>query len=174
MPSVLQTLSSQHGLCAQWNSHPSPSSWPPSNRHSTSVSVSLFKDLFIYLLICLGCPGSSWRWAGLSLRWLLLLLWNTGSRHAGSVVVAHGLSCYSSMWDLPGPGMEPASPASAGGFLTSRPPGKPCSYDLTTPSTSYKWNHAILHVWFLSHSMMPSRSVHALAGVRISFLFEAE
>ena len=29
------------------------------------------------------------------------------------------------MWDLPGPGLEPVSPASAGGFLTTVPPGKP-------------------------------------------------
>ena len=28
------------------------------------------------------------------------------------------------MWDLPGPGLEPVSPALAGGFLTSVPPGK--------------------------------------------------
>ena len=27
------------------------------------------------------------------------------------------------MWDLPGPGLEPASPALAGGFLTTVPPG---------------------------------------------------
>ena len=27
--------------------------------------------------------------------------------------------------DLPNPGMEPASPAVAGGFLTTEPPGKP-------------------------------------------------
>ena len=60
-----------------------------------------------------------------------------------SVVVAHGLSsCGSgalgcrlsscgtqalllhSMWDLPRPGIEPLSPALAGGFLTTAPPGK--------------------------------------------------
>ena len=35
----------------------------------------------------------------------------------GSVVVY-------SMWDLPGSGIEPLSPASAGRFLTTRPPGK--------------------------------------------------
>ena len=29
------------------------------------------------------------------------------------------------MWDLPGPGIEPVSPALAGGFLTTAPPGKP-------------------------------------------------
>ena len=45
--------------------------------------------------------------------------------HMGSVVVAHGLSCSTAgMWDLPGPGLEPVSPALAGGFLTIAPPGK--------------------------------------------------
>ena len=29
------------------------------------------------------------------------------------------------MWDLPGSGLEPVSPALAGGFFTSEPPGKP-------------------------------------------------
>ena len=76
--------------------------------------------------------------AGFSLWWLLLLR-STGSRHTGfsscgtraSVVVAHGLSSCGSrayllrgMWDLPGPGLEPMSPALAGGFLTIVPPGK--------------------------------------------------
>ena len=35
------------------------------------------------------------------------------------------------MWDLPGPGLEPVSPALAGGFLTTAPPGKP-ELDLLT------------------------------------------
>ena len=61
-----------------------------------------------------------------------------------SVVVARGLSSCGSralesrlsscgtgaqllygMWDLPGPGLEPVSPALAGGFLITVPPGKP-------------------------------------------------
>ena len=29
------------------------------------------------------------------------------------------------MWDPPGPGLEPVSPASAGGLSTTAPPGKP-------------------------------------------------
>ena len=29
------------------------------------------------------------------------------------------------MWDLPGPGLEPVSPALAGGLSTTAPPGKP-------------------------------------------------
>ena len=63
-----------------------------------------------------------------------------GARALGvraSVVVACGLSSCGSwalerrfsscggMWDLPGPGIEPVSPALAGGFLTTVPPGKP-------------------------------------------------
>ena len=28
------------------------------------------------------------------------------------------------MWDLPGPGIKPVSPALAGGFFTTEPPGK--------------------------------------------------
>ena len=85
---------------------------------------------------------SSLRCTGFSLRWLLLLR-STGSRRAGSVVVAHGVSSCGScavehrlsscgaraqslhgIWDLPGPGLEPMSPALAGGFLTTAPPGK--------------------------------------------------
>ena len=41
-------------------------------------------------------------------------LWHTG-------LVLHG------MWDLPGPGLEPMSPALAGRFSTTVPPGKPCT-----------------------------------------------
>jgi len=29
------------------------------------------------------------------------------------------------MWDIPGPGIEPLSPSLAGGFFTTKPPGKP-------------------------------------------------
>ena len=38
--------------------------------------------------------------------------------------MARGLSCSVGMWDLPGPGLEPMSPALAGRFLTTAPPGK--------------------------------------------------
>ena len=37
------------------------------------------------------------------------------------------------MWDLPGPGLEPVSPALAGGFLTTVPPGKSEQVTLTGP-----------------------------------------
>ena len=70
-----------------------------------------------------------------------------GARALGaqaSIVVARGLSSCGSralgrrlsscgtraqllrgMWDLPGPGLEPVSPALADRFLTTAPPGKP-------------------------------------------------
>ena len=41
--------------------------------------------------------------------------------------MVHGLSC-SGMWDLPGPGLEPVSPALAGGFLTTAPPGNSMAF----------------------------------------------
>ena len=45
--------------------------------------------------------------------------------HAGSVVAANGLSCPAACGILvPQPGIEPASPALEGGFLTAGPPGK--------------------------------------------------
>ena len=51
------------------------------------------------------------------------------------------------MWDLPGPGLEPMSPALASGFLTTAPPGKSCtSYwhkclIVTLRPCVYNWAH---------------------------------
>ena len=49
----------------------------------------------------------------------------------GASLVEHGLSSHHpraqlprNMWNLPGPGIEPVSPALAGRFLTTGPPGK--------------------------------------------------
>ena len=47
-----------------------------------------------------------------------------GLQGAGAVVVKHGLHAPRHV-GLPGPGVEPVSPALAGGFLTTGPPGKP-------------------------------------------------
>ena len=87
--------------------------------------------------------GYSSLWCvGFSLRWLLSLQ-STGSRRkvfsscgtqfssCGSRALERRLgSCGTraqllrSTWDLPGPGLEPVSPALAGRFLTTAPPGK--------------------------------------------------
>ena len=78
---------------------------------------------------------SSLQCTGCSLWWLLLLQ-SPGSRRAGfsscgSRALERRLSSCGAqaqllhgMWDLPRPGMEPVSPALAGGFLTTAPLGK--------------------------------------------------
>ena len=38
------------------------------------------------------------------------------------------------MWDLPGPGLEPVSPALAGGFLTTASLGKPFDEHFEEPA----------------------------------------
>ena len=102
------------------------------------------------MLLCTGFSlaavsgGYSWLWcAGFSLGGFSCC----GARALGvraSVVVALGLSSCGSqalehrlsscgaraqllhgMWDLPGLGLKPVSPALEGGFLTAVPPGKP-------------------------------------------------
>ena len=55
----------------------------------------------------------------------LLCIWSTGSRCAGSVIVAHGPSCSTACGIFPRPGLEPVSPALAGRFSTTAPRGKP-------------------------------------------------
>ena len=101
--------------------------------------LSCFFLIFIYLFMAVlglrfcarafsscGKRGhSSSRCTGLSLSWPLLL-WSTGCRRAGSVIVARAQPLRG-MWDLPRPGLEPVSPALAGRFSTTAPPGKPCS-----------------------------------------------
>ena len=78
--------------------------------------------------ICCGAHAS--HCGGFSLQ-------STGSRHAGfsscgswALELRLGgcgpwASLLRGMWDLPGPGLEPMSPALAGRFLTTAPPGKP-------------------------------------------------
>ena len=95
--------------------------------------------LGLSLVAASGAYSSLWC-AGLSLRWLLLLQ-STGYKWAGfsscgSRALEHRLSSCGAwasllhgMWDLPGPGLEPMSPALAGGFLSTVPPGKPQSED---------------------------------------------
>ena len=43
------------------------------------------------------------------------------------------------MWDLPGPGLEPVSPALAGGFLTTVPSGKPLPSFLKDSLSRSSW-----------------------------------
>ena len=59
-----------------------------------------------FSLVAASGGHSSSRCAGLSLSWPLLL-WSTGSRRTGSVVVAHGLSCSVACGIFPNQGLNP-------------------------------------------------------------------
>ena len=91
------------------------------------------------LSLVVASRGYSSLWCtGFSLQWLLLLH-STGSRCAGfsscgtPALERRLSSCGAwawllhSMWDLSGPGIKPVSPALAGRFLTTAPPGKSLS-----------------------------------------------
>ena len=120
-----------------------------------------FFNKFIYFWLCwvfidvrelplfVVSGGYSSLWCmGLSLWWLLLLQ-SMGSRHMGFSscgfrALERRLSCCGAqvqllrgLWDLPGSGLEPVSPALAGGFLTTVPPGKPSILFLFNLSVVY-------------------------------------
>ena len=96
-----------------------------------------------------------------------------------SVVVARGLSSCGSQalecrlsscgaraqllrgtWDLPGPGLEPVSPALAGGFLTTAPPGK-------STILFFERSHQVVQKPLLdfAHSAQPRRRYSATISV---------
>ena len=112
------------------------------------IMLILFLTFFFFNFIfgCIGssllCVGlslvvasggySSLRCEGFSLRWLLLLQ-SMGSRHAGFSSCGTRAELLRGMWDLPGPGLEPVSPALAGRFSTTAPPGRPHSWLFEEP-----------------------------------------
>ena len=137
---------------SNWNSHPllvGRQNGAATLENTSVVSCNfIFIYLFIYFwlrwvfvavrglsLVAASGVYSSLQCAGFSLRWLLLLR-STGSRRVGfsscgSRALERRLSSCGaqaqllhSMWDLPRPGLEPVSPALAGGFLTTVPAGK--------------------------------------------------
>ena len=124
--------------------HPTYNTWKLKTTFQLCLAfltmLLLFIYLFIYLWLCwvfvsvcgpspvVASGGhSSLRCAGLPPSRPLPLR-STGSRRAGSVVVAHGLSRSRACGIPPRPGLEPASPALAGSFSTTAPPGKPLCY----------------------------------------------
>ena len=94
--------------------------------------------LFIYLFMAvLGLRFCARAFSSCGKRGPLFIAVHGPLTIAASLVVEHRLqtrrlsSCGSraqllrGMWDLPRPGLEPVSPALAGGFSTTAPPGKP-------------------------------------------------
>ena len=99
----------------------------------------LFRSVFVAVhglsLVAVSGDYSSLQCAGFSLQWLLLLrsmvsrrvgFSSCGSRALERRLSSCGARAYllRGMWDLPRPGLESVSPALAGGFLTTAPPGK--------------------------------------------------
>ena len=109
--------------------------------HPFSALLLLFLNLFLAAL-GLRCFVRAFSSCG---EWGLLFVVMCGALGArASVIVARGLSSCGlqalerrlsscgaqalllrGMWDLPRPELGPVSPALAGGFLTTAPPGKP-------------------------------------------------
>ena len=100
----------------------------------------VFFNLFIYLFLAVLCLRFCARAFSSCGKWGPLFITVRGPLTvAASLVVEHMLqtrrlsSCGSwaqllcGMWDLPRPGLEPVSPALAGRFSTTAPPGKPGS-----------------------------------------------
>ena len=101
-----------------------------------STQKELYFLIFIYLFMAMlglvaasgfslvaasrGC--SSLRCSGFSLQWLLL--WSMDSRMLRLSNCGSQAQLPWGMWDLPAPGIGPMSPALAGRFLTTGPPGK--------------------------------------------------
>ena len=99
------------------------------------------------------------------------------------------------MWDLPRPGLEPVSPALAGRFSTTAPPGKPSSnvFDSFTCSFKKRWVTFITvppagksqilnpvvsricsaHLWFGSYFRFSSKAewerVYCIHGIKYFF-----
>ena len=103
-------------------------------------SLFFFFNNFIYLFIIFGCIGSLLLHRFFSSCGERGLLSSRGAQasqrggfpRCGAQALEHWLSSRGTraqlllgMWDPPGPGIEPKSPAMAGRFPSTEPPGKP-------------------------------------------------
>ena len=88
------------------------------------------KILYIYFWSFGGLPWYT-GYSLIAVRRLLIAVTSLVAEHGlyGSWASEQRLNSFGAqfqgMWDLPGSGMEPPSPALAGGFFTTEPPGKP-------------------------------------------------
>ncbi|XP_059886187.1 ubiquinone biosynthesis O-methyltransferase, mitochondrial isoform X1 [Delphinus delphis] len=80
------------------------------------------------------------------------------------------------MWDPPGPGHEPVSPASAGGLSTTAPPGKPnlpwtrpySTSRTTVDSSEVKTFLALAHRWWDEQGVYAP--LHSMNDLRVPFI----
>ena len=105
--------------------------------------IYLFIIIIIFFLAVLGLRFCARAFSSCGKRGPLFITVRGPLTIAASLVAEHRLqtrglsSCGSraqslhGMWDPPGPGLEPVSPALAGRFSTTAPPGKPWLFILT-------------------------------------------
>ena len=102
-----------------------------------------------------------------------------GSRHAGFSSCGAQALLLCGMWDLPGPGLELMSPALAGRFLTTAPPGKSLSLLQkhsfawkVKPIAAIKFKRRFNHVYCLKLFLeLDIALVDLLVGQTHSFFF---
>ena len=86
-----------------------------------------FFKLIIYLyLVVLGLCCCLWACSSCGKRRLLFVVEYRLLVAVASVVAVHGFSCSGPCAGFPDRDIEPMSPALAGGFLSTVPPGKSC------------------------------------------------
>ena len=113
-----------------------------------------FLSLFIYLFLAvLGLRFCARAFSSCGKRGPLFIAVRRPLTIAASLVAEHRLqtrrlsNCGSraqllrGMWDLPRPGLEPVSPALAGRFPTTAPPGKPSTYYFEVESSEVHFSH---------------------------------
>ena len=128
---------------------PSPASWSSlpfisllfkgqGNCPLSAVSFFFFFNIYLFMAV-LGPRFCARAFSSCGKRGPLFIAMRGPLTVAASLVAEHKLqtrrlsSCGSraqllcGMWDLPRPGLEPLSPALAGRFSTTAPPGKPLS-----------------------------------------------
>ena len=111
-------------------------------KNTLSRVNAFFKKLFIYLFMAvLGLRFCARAFSSRGKRGPLFIAVRGPLTIAASLVAEHRLqtrrlsNCGSraqllrGMWDLPRPGLEPMSPALAGRFSTTAPPGKPYIFE---------------------------------------------
>ena len=84
-----------------------------------------------------------------------------------------GLVASKHVWDLPGPGIKPVSPALAGGYLTTGPPGKSRSACLRYSIHLRVIPYLPLGDCFILLSKLSLRFIHVIMYFRIFFFFKS-
>ena len=120
--------------------------------------MNFFKKFIYLFLAALGLRFCARAFSSCGKRGPLFIAVHGPLTIAASLVAEHRLltrklsNCGSraqllrGMWDPPRPGLEPASPALAGRFSTTAPPGKPnlIDFNVRFPELDFCWKHAQL------------------------------